>query len=87
MRDGGGHGRYVDAWLARSARDVAPEAWCGCSRRRSMRCGAGPKITLGEVTLTAIAERVLLNASEQFPLLSALTVTPAGIELGALRGR
>jgi len=36
------------------------------------------KITLGEVTLVAIADRVLSNASEQFPFLSALKIEVSG---------
>ncbi len=44
--------------------------------------------TLGEVTLTAIAGRVLHNASEQFPLFSSLKVErPTGLHFGALRER
>jgi hypothetical protein len=42
--------------------------------------------TLGEVTLTAIAERVLSKASEKFPLLSTLKVEPTeGIRCRELR--
>lgn len=45
-------------------------------------------LTLGEVTLTAIAERVLYNATEKFPLFSALTVDPnRGVQFGELYER
>lgn len=44
------------------------------------------KTTLGEVTLTAIAERVLSKASEKFPLFSTLKVEPTeGIQCRELR--
>ena len=39
---------------------------------------ARTQTTLGEVTLTAIAERVLHNTSEKFPLFSSLKVEPTG---------
>jgi hypothetical protein len=46
------------------------------------------KTTLGEVTLAAIAERVLHNASEKHPLLWSLKVEPAsGIQCRELRER
>lgn len=46
------------------------------------------RTTLGEVTLTAIAERVLHNASEKYPLLWSLKVDPnAGIQSRELRER
>ena len=46
------------------------------------------KTTLGEVTLTAIAERVLHNASERFSLLWSLKLEPAsGIQCRELRER
>ncbi|GAC1344529.1 MAG: hypothetical protein NVS2B9_04670 [Myxococcales bacterium] len=42
--------------------------------------------TLGEVTLNAIADRVLHNAAERFPSFSALQVEPSGgIQFRALR--
>jgi hypothetical protein len=77
--DGGEHAACVDAWLARSAKDGAPpdvllrlfEAALGALWARTTT-------TLGEVTLTAIAERVLCNASETFPMFSSLKVEPTG---------
>jgi hypothetical protein len=36
-------------------------------------------VTLGEVTLTAIVDRVIYTASDRYPLLSALKVEEAGV--------
>jgi hypothetical protein len=77
--DQGQHEAPVDAWLKRSAKDDLPpavllqlfEAALGALWART-------KTTLGEVTLTAIAERVLHDASEKFPLFSSLKVEPTG---------
>ncbi len=45
-------------------------------------------LTLGDVTLTAIGERVLLRCAERQPVLAGLTVGPTGLNCEALgRGR
>jgi hypothetical protein len=72
------HAACVDAWLARSGQDLSPEA-----RLRLFEAALGAlwgrsATTLGEVTLTAIGERVLYNASETYPLFSSLKVEPTG---------
>jgi hypothetical protein len=67
----------VDAWLERSAKGLSPE---GLLRLFEAALGAlwiRTKITLGEVTLSAIAERVLYASSEKFSLLWSLKVEPA----------
>ena len=44
--------------------------------------------TLGDVTLTAIAERVLYNAAQAFPLFASLKVEPSvGVPFRELRER
>jgi hypothetical protein len=92
--DQGQHAACVDAWLDCAARDLPPrnllllfEAALGALWARTMT-------TLGEVTLTAIAERVVHNAGERFPFLSSLKVDPSGgiqcrdlyERLGGMRG-
>jgi hypothetical protein len=72
------HAACVDAWLERSGKDLSSEA-----RLRLLEAALGAlwgrtASTLGEVTLTAIAERVLHDASERFPFFSSLKVEPTG---------
>jgi hypothetical protein len=43
--------------------------------------------TLGDVTLIAIADRVLYSATEQYPMLSALTADADGLHCQALKER
>jgi hypothetical protein len=43
--------------------------------------------TLGDVTLTAIAARVVYTAAEQFPVLTGLKVEPTGLRCDVLRER
>jgi hypothetical protein len=82
------HVARVDAWLKRSAKDLSPEVLLQLFETALGALWARTRTTLGEVTLTAIAERVLYNASEKFPLFSSLEVEPAGgIQFRELRAR
>jgi hypothetical protein len=82
----GEHAARVDAWLERSAHGLSSEALLRLFEAAFGALWLRTKITLGEVTLTAIAERVLYNASEKFPLLATIEVeTMAGIQCRELR--
>ena len=76
----------MDAWLERiqdlpvDAQLEAFEAAFDAIWRRAHR-------TLGDVTLTAIVDRVLYLARERFPMLGSLEVGETGLRSGALRGR
>ena len=60
----------------RLAQAIGEEPLAGASaaalRRGPRRAVGADRATLGEVTLTAIAERVLHNAAERFPIFSSL---------------
>jgi hypothetical protein len=86
--DDGRHGLFVDAWLDRTARGLAPEVLLHLFEAALNAVWLRTRTTLGEVTLTAIAERVLHNASERFSLLGSLKLEPtSGIQCGELRER
>ena len=88
MIDDAQHAAFVDAWLARSAKDLSPDVLLTLLETALGALWARTKTTLGEVTLAAIAERVMYTASEKFPAFSALRVDPtSGISLGNLRKR
>jgi hypothetical protein len=88
MLDGGRHAACVDAWLGRSAKGLSPEALLRLFEAALGALWFRTKTTLGEVTLTAIAERVLHNASEKYSLLWSLQVeSTAGIQCRELRER
>lgn len=81
------HSTCVDAWLGRNASGVSTtqllqvfEQGFGVLWRRAHR-------TLGEVTLTAIVDRVLYTAAERYSPLSAVEVDAAGIRCPALHER
>jgi hypothetical protein len=70
--DEGQHGTCVDSWLERSAKDLPPPVLWRLFSDAFGVLWTRTETTLGEVTLTAIAERVLHSAAEKFPFLSAL---------------
>lgn len=78
MVDDGRHAGCVDAWLERSATGLAPEALLRLFEAALAAVWIRTETTLGEITLTAIAERVLHTASERFSLLGSLKVDPTG---------
>jgi hypothetical protein len=82
------HAACVDAWLERAARGLSPERLLQLFEASLGALWAHTKITLGEVTLTAIVDRVLYNTAEKFPLLSPLVVEPnGGVQFQELRAR
>jgi hypothetical protein len=86
--DEGQHGVCVDTWIERSAENLPPERLLQLFDAAFFALWARTRITLGEVTLTAIADRVLYNASEKFPFFSSLEVDPtAGIQCRELGER
>jgi hypothetical protein len=79
------HAGYVDAWLDGAATTPAPAQLITLFERALGALWQRTEVTLGEVTLTAIVDRVLYTASEQHPFLSTLTVEGAGISFDGLR--
>lgn len=88
MIDEGQHRACVDEWLERSGESLPRESLLELFDLAFGALWAPTRITLGEVTLTAIAERVLFNAAQRFPFLSSLEVDPStGIPCRDLRER
>ena len=81
------HAGYVDAWLDGVAKTQAPAQLITLFERALGALWQRTEVTLGEVTLTAIVDRVLYTASEQYPFLSVLTVERAGISFVGLRSQ
>jgi len=80
---GSEHQLTVDAWLERVAGRSTQELIGACEaafaalwRRTHM--------TLGEVTLVAVVERVLHTAKEQYPVLASIEATSSGLRCESL---
>jgi hypothetical protein len=88
MGDQAGHVACVDAWLERSAKELPPEPLLRLFEAGLGALWARTNTTLGDVTLTAIADRVLYNAAERFPELASLKLDPdGGMQFRGLRER
>ena len=74
----GEHASAVDAWLKRSAKDQPAKVLLQLFEAAFSALWSRTDVTLGEVTLTAIADRVLYGAAEKFPLLASLKLEPTG---------
>jgi hypothetical protein len=81
------HAGHVDAWLKGATKGLAPAQLITLFEQALGALWRRTEVTLGEVTLTAIVERVLYTASEQYPFLSTLTVEGAGISFDGLRSQ
>lgn len=81
------HAACVQAWLDRAPRDLTPEQRLSAFEQAFGALWQRAGTTLGDVTLTAIADRVLQDARERFPALASVRVDVEGIECEELRAR
>ena len=73
--------------MERAAKDLSPERLLQLFEQGFAALWQRAHQTLGDVTLTAIVERVLYTAAEQFPFLSSLEIEASGIRCQELRER
>lgn len=73
------HAEVVDAWLKSVGPQVRPEAILQVFDRAFQALGERAQPVLGEITLGAIAERVLWNVVGRYPFLSSLTIEKSRI--------
>jgi hypothetical protein len=77
--DEGGHAASVDAWLERAGgAGLSSAALLQLFEAALGALWARTVTILGEITLTAIADRVLHDAAQKVPLFSSLRVEPNG---------
>jgi len=72
------HRAAVDRWVARSIGDASPIEIVGRFGAAFEALWTCAVTTLGSVTLTAIAERVLTTATGRYPFLAAINPRPHG---------
>jgi hypothetical protein len=71
------HAVHVERWLDGAASDLSTEGLIALLERALVALWQSANTTLGEVTLTAIVDRVLYTAAEQYPFLSIAKVQGA----------
>jgi hypothetical protein len=81
------HTACVDAWMKRATTGASSERLVGAFNDGFAALWQRAHQSLADITLSAIADRVLHSAAAQFPVLSGLNLTPAGLESRELRER
>lgn len=87
MVDENDHSACVNAWMDRAAKGLPPERQIAAFELGFTAMWLRAHRTLGDVTLTAIADRVLHSAAEKFPTFSGLKVEATGLQCKELRER
>ncbi len=73
------HEVAVAAWFERVVRGRSIERVIQAFERAFAALWERSHLTLGEVTLMAITDRVLHNTTEQYPILAAIELTTSGL--------
>jgi hypothetical protein len=81
------HETFVADWVERVARDLTTAQYLQLFERALDALWQRSHRTLGDVTLTAIIERVLATARERFPWVSWIDVSPAGVRFHGVQER
>lgn len=74
------HRACIEALTRQTGQDMPPDRLLRLFEGAFNAIWRRAQATLGDVTLTAIVNRVLYNATEQYPALSVLKVTGDGID-------
>lgn len=82
---GATHTAFVESWLEGSARGLSHAGLISLFERALAALWRRTEVTLGEITLTAVADRVLCVASETYPSLAALKVEGTGVRFDEYR--
>ncbi len=88
MSDAHDHSNHVNKWMTQAAaQDLSSEQLLQLFEQAMDALWNRAHLTLGDVTLTAIMDRVLYNASERFVPFESLKVEHSGIDCRELRNR
>ncbi len=87
MSDATDHSKHVASWMKEAANGLPPEQLLQLFEQAMGALWNRAHRTLGDVTLSAIMDRVLYNAAERFPFFQSLSVDPNGIDFQELRER
>ncbi len=81
------HRARVTVWIGGAARDATPTQLLALFERAIGAIWGRARVTLGDVTLTAIVDRVLYTTAARFPVLGVLAVEGTGVRFDELRAR
>jgi hypothetical protein len=81
------HSEAVNRWMNQAAKGLSSAQLLRVFEQAMSALCQRAYLTLGDVTLTAIVDRVLYNAAEHFPLLEALEQGTRGVNCHRLLNR
>ena len=84
MADDNIHIRCVIEWTKHASR-VSPEELAGLFEKAMTVLWHRTYSALGDITVAAIVERVLYNATEKYSVLSSLKLDPSGVDFAEFR--
>jgi len=87
MADESDHRACVDAWIERGAKGLPPDRLLLAFEWAFAALWQRAHQTLGDVTLTAIVDRVIHVSAERYPVLSSLKLEAVGLRCGDLHHR
>jgi hypothetical protein len=87
VSDAHDHSARIDAWMRQAGGDVSPKQLLQLFEQAMGALWNRAGLTLGDVTLAAIVDRVLHTAAEQFPPFASLKVERAGIDFREFRAQ
>jgi hypothetical protein len=79
------HVEFVEAWLGEKAKGWSSAMLVSLFERATSALWRRAQVTLGEVTLAAIVDRVLYTASEKYSFLATLRVDETGVRFEDFR--
>ncbi|MGD0677131.1 MAG: hypothetical protein ABSC94_17080 [Polyangiaceae bacterium] len=78
------HSACVSTWMERAAKGLPSDRMVQAFEEAFAALWQRAHRTLGDITLTAIVDRVLYNGAERFPILSTLKVEATGLRCEGL---
>ena len=87
MSDSQDHSKHVATWMKEAAKDLSSEQLLQLFEQAMGALWNRARLILGDVTLSAIMDRVLYNAAERFSLFESLEVGKNGLDFQELGER
>ena len=84
MADDSVHSKHVNNWMKQATSGLSPEELLDLFEQAMAVLWNRAHLILGDVTLSAIMDRVLYNAAERFSPFESLKVEPTGIDFAEL---
>ena len=79
------HRNHVNVWMQQAGEGLSSDQLLDLFEQAMRRLWNQASLTLGDITLIAVVDRVLFYAAERFPPFESIKVEPPGIDCRELR--